>query len=142
MGEFGPWEHQDNLDRWEDDTDAPGIQRCSFCGSMKPEHFLAQLRAGAEIEPTDKEYKAYVHFDTGAFPVTVTEQREGGSLTHISGGVRHLKFYYQHLSKAQRQEFIDLYNSGAMKIAYPGHFYVRPFFCVARPSDDYKEGGK
>lgn len=42
------------------------------------------------------------------------------------------KFYYQHLSDEQRGEFIDLVNTGRMKIGYPGHFTAAPFF--ARPA--------
>lgn len=39
------------------------------------------------------------------------------------------KFYYQHLSEAQRGEFIELYNARRMTVGYPGHLYVLPFFC-------------
>ncbi|GAA0719783.1 hypothetical protein Drose_06080 [Dactylosporangium roseum] len=42
------------------------------------------------------------------------------------------KFYFQHFSTDQRAEFIDLYNSGRMKVE-GGGFYVLPFFCEARP---------
>lgn len=44
------------------------------------------------------------------------------------------KFYYQHLSEAQRRDFISLYNAGEMTVGYPGHFYRLPFFCVP-PAD-------
>lgn len=33
---------------------------CSFCGSCSPDLFFQQVRAGVEIGPTDKNYKAYV----------------------------------------------------------------------------------
>jgi hypothetical protein len=39
------------------------------------------------------------------------------------------KFYYQHLSFEQQQEFIELYNAKQMVIGYPGYFYARPYFC-------------
>jgi hypothetical protein len=39
------------------------------------------------------------------------------------------KFYYQHLSEAQQQEFIDLHNEHRITIGYPGYLYVLPFFC-------------
>lgn len=42
------------------------------------------------------------------------------------------KFYYQHLSQEQRQEFIDMLNDKTMYIGYPGYIYVRPFF-IAPP---------
>jgi hypothetical protein len=39
------------------------------------------------------------------------------------------KFYFQHLSIGQRHEFIELHNSKAMQIGWPGRLYVPPFFC-------------
>ncbi len=75
---------------------------------MNPDEFMELARGGAELTPTDKNYKVYV-----------------------SGG-RTPKFYFQHLSVDQQKEFIDLYNARKLKIAYPGHFYRMPFFmCVA-----------
>jgi hypothetical protein len=47
-------------------------------------------------------------------------------------GSQSAKFYYQHLSEAQRDEFIELVNSRQMQIGYPGHLYVTPFFAQAR----------
>jgi hypothetical protein len=44
------------------------------------------------------------------------------------------KFYYQHLSEAQRDEFVQLYNSKQMKVGYPGYFYRLPFFCSRQPA--------
>lgn len=81
---------------------------CSYCGSMPPDAFMAALREGAEIEPTDKSYKAYL----------TTASGERG------------KFYYQHLSEEQRHEFLALLNERPRRFAigYPGHFYVLPFF--------------
>lgn len=38
------------------------------------------------------------------------------------------KFYFQHLNETQRGEFIDLYNTGRMRID-TGTFYVMPYFC-------------
>lgn len=49
---------------------------------------------------------------------------EGG----INEGAQETKFYFQHLSEDQRREFVELLNAGTMRIGYPGHFYVRPFF--------------
>lgn len=34
---------------------------CSYCGSLSPEQFFAAIEAGAELGPTDKNYKVYVH---------------------------------------------------------------------------------
>lgn len=108
MGELGPWERTDGLDEWRMTHDYRGVvlRTCSFCGSLDPDDFMARVRAGEAVGPTDKNYKAYV----------------GGS-----GGP---KFYYQHLSPEQRQEFVALLNDGTMRIGEPGHFYRLPFFCV------------
>lgn len=86
-------------DAWEPDG------TCSFCGSMTPDAFMQAVTEGREIEPTDKSYKAYVPSVPGVG-----------------------KFYYQHLSEAQQQTFVDLLNAKKIVIGYPGHFYVRPFF--------------
>ncbi len=85
-------------------------RRCSFCGSMDPFDFMNTAIAGVEITPTDKSYKVYV---------------QGGR-----------KFYFQHLTTEQKKEFVQLYNDHKVKLAYPGYFYVRPFFMaqVAPPS--------
>jgi len=41
------------------------------------------------------------------------------------------KFYYQHLSPEQQDEFITLYNERRMVVGYPGHLYVPPFFAAS-----------
>lgn len=81
--------------------DATG-RLCNYCGSLHPDTFMEMVRAGVPVDPTDKNYKAYI-------------------------GKRY-KFYYQHLSAGQKGEFISLLNSGAMHIGYPKHFYVLPYF--------------
>lgn len=78
---------------------------CSYCGSMNPDDFLNAIKEGASVEPTDKNYKAYLH-----------GRDESG------------KFYYQHLSEEQRDEFVQLYNTKQMKLDFPGYFYRLPFF--------------
>ncbi len=87
-------------------TQPPDIWRedrtCSFCGSLDPVLVLEKLEEGLEIEPTDKNYKAYLR-GTG-------------------------KVYYQHFSEEQCRKFIDLLNAKKLNVAYPGHFYVLPFF--------------
>ncbi len=50
-------------------------------------------------------------------------------------GSQSAKFYYQHLSDDQQTEFVDLVNSGAMNIGYPGYLYVLPFFAKPRGVD-------
>lgn len=53
---------------------------------------------------------------------------------HWLHGTQTAKFYYQHLSEDQRDEFIELINSRRMQIGYPGRFYVLPFFAQPRTS--------
>lgn len=82
---------------------------CSYCGSISPDAFFAAIEAGEELTPTDKNYKVYV-------------------------GHRR-KFYFQHLSDDEMNRFIDLHNARKLKLAYPGYFYVRPFFCGPPPKE-------
>lgn len=111
MREMGPWERREDLDTW-----LPGeVTRCSFCGSMAPDEFMEAVRAGREVGPTDKTYKAYLRTDNP------------GSM---------VKFYYMHLSSDQKREFVDLYNDGTMKISTPGNFYTMPFFMVPAPPEE------
>ena len=103
-------EGETGADQWRLWHNAYGdlARRCTWCGSMHPDDFMAAIADGREIGPTDKNYKAYV-------------------------GSNHDKFYFQHLSASQRHEFIRLVNDGTMNIGYPGHFYVWPFFCGVKP---------
>jgi len=84
-----------------------GDHTCSYCGSLSPEKFFEAIEKGDEVDPTDKDYKAYVG---------------GGPL-----GVQ--KFYFDHLSEEERKHFVTLLNDGKIKVGYPGYFYVMPFFC-------------
>lgn len=84
----------------EDDSDPNG--NCSYCGSLLPDEFMHRARLGTELEPTDKNYKVYL------------------------GDGR--KFYFQHLSEAQKQEFFQLFSAKKLTVGHPGHFYVLPFF--------------
>lgn len=87
-------------DNWRDG------KTCSYCGSLNPDEFMRAIEAGATITPTDKNYKAYL-----------TDSVRG-----------HQKFYFQHLDMDQRKKMVDLLNAGQLKFAFPGHFYVLPFF--------------
>lgn len=90
-----------------------GHRACSYCGSMNADEFMARLEAGdVRLTPTDKRYKVYV---------------EGA-------GLNGAKFYFQHMSREQQDRFIALYNEKRMRLAYPGHFYVLPFFCSSAPA--------
>ena len=90
-------------DEWHDRDE---INTCSYCGSLDPEKFFELVADGADVGPTDKNYKAYVK--------------------HPS--LRFGKFYFMHMSEEQMQKFIDLINAKEMKIGMPGHFYTRPYF--------------
>lgn len=133
---------KEKADTWrEDDT-------CSYCGSVNPDTLMTRLEAGdIEIGPTDKSYKIYVHNAGGAaFKQTYRdcyEQPRTGKAKEpkctgpddcshwVTREINDTKFYFQHLSAEQRTKFIEIYNAKRMKIGYPGHFYVLPFFCAA-----------
>lgn len=170
MTDWGAWEREEGLDRWDGSGGLIGQIRvgksCSFCGSLNPDRFMELVREGWIVGPTDKPYKAYLsraltddektarkqrwmELDGIARAIRDLGERDGKTAEQIqsdlehewgqtqvplleSGGGQEAKFYYQHLSEAQRDEFIDLVNSGALKIGYPGYLYVLPFFCVRR----------
>ena len=80
---------------------------CSFCGSLNPATFMYVLETGeATLVPTDKDYKTYV----------------------IHSDIERAKFYFDHLTTAQRIRFVELLNEKRFKIDFPGNFYVLPFF--------------
>lgn len=115
-----------------------GDATCSYCGSLHPDIFIARIEAGdVEIGPTDKNYKVYVENKGGeAFKKTFRDCPTGATCTGpkdcthwTTRETESTKFYFQHLSIEQRDRFIALYNDKTMKIDYPGHFYVMPFFC-------------
>jgi len=51
------------------------------------------------------------------------------------GSIKHAKFYFQHLTQAGCEKFIELLNTKRLNIGYPGRFYVLPFFCVPIKKD-------
>ena len=116
---------------------------CSYCGSLTEDLFLASVRAGHELGPTDKNYKVYVKRPNPRVGKTSVVGRR--SWTDASGerhhedihgtepALTHDKFYFQHLSSEGQTEFLELLNSGVAKVGMPGHFYVLPFF--ARRTD-------
>ena len=82
--------------------------RCTYCGSMAPDKFMRLAGEGVELTPTDKNYKVYVKAPDNP----------------------NAKFYFQHLDEAQRRAFVELLNAKTLNLAYPGRFYVLPFFVV------------
>jgi hypothetical protein len=98
-----PRRHESGIDSWN--LREEGRRHCSYCGSLHPDDALARLARGDKATPTDKNYKLYI----------------GGE-----------KFYFQHFDEHHKKAFIDLANKpvseGGMEIAFPGYFYVLPFF--------------
>jgi hypothetical protein len=112
---------------------------------MHPDDFMQAVRDGKEIGPTDKSYKAYVYEpltdeqkaqarrrSIGSYVGTGMSEADATKLVDsepfIGSGAQIGKFYYQHLTDEQRHEFIRLLNERAVKIGYPGYFYVLPYF--------------
>lgn len=103
--------HASDPDDFRDDD------TCSYCGSLNPDTLMARLEAGdVTVVPTDKSYKAYVR-NAGGADFKASEQ----------------KFYFQHLSEAQKKRFVDLLNERKIALAYPHRFYVLPFFIERQP---------
>lgn len=103
----------DTEDEWK--TQFWPFPNCSFCGSREPQELIEEIRSGkVVIGPTDKNYKVYVRIIGDA------SGRDG-------------KFYFQHFTKEQQNEFIELHNNKTMQISYPGYFYVLPYFTVENP---------
>lgn len=156
MTDFGPWEREPNLDTW---TTGHGLvgqseigRSCSFCGSLNPDRFMALVREGWIVGPTDKPYKAYLErpFTTEEIAnrktaymarfadlseQAIAELSEQYDREFTAEGSPVAKFYFQHLSDDQQGEFIELHNAKQMKIGTPGGFYVTPYFAVTRASD-------
>jgi len=129
ISEPGPWERTENLDSWRlgtsfvKYTNDPAFLSCSFCGSLHPEQFLSFVAQNWTVVPTDKNYKAYL-----GRPIETRPLLEGSELTIDFEEVG--KFYFQHLSTEQQERFSELLNIGQMRLAYPGHFYRRPYFLI------------
>lgn len=147
-----------DLDTWRASPTGPS---CSYCGSLHPDRFMDLVREGWSVGPTDKNYKAYLRrtptaediagaksrwleHSTIARVVREVGERGGKTARQIQADLDErwsqepppvvgpeAKFYFQHLSREQRDEFIGLYNSKQMRVGYPGHFYQPPFFARA-----------
>lgn len=75
---------------------------CSYCGSLHPDDFMRRVSAGETIGTTTKTYKAYLDAPWA-------------------------KFYFQHLSVEQRQEFVRLLNAKVINTDFswnPPPFFV------------------
>lgn len=109
------------LDSWQRRSGmagAPRLPLCSYCGSLRPEEFLAGLRNGSYfVGPTDKSYKIYVHAENG------TRIAELGDQVSFPAGPTVAKFYTKHLSEDQAWELWQMWDSGTLPFGYPGGFY-------------------
>lgn len=114
----------------------PPDNTCTYCGSFNPDTLMQRLEAGdVELGPTDKSYKVYVRNMGGEnFKQTHRDDDKPfaghGNPVHnwITRETDQTKFYFQHLSVEQKKRFVELLNEKKLKIGYPGHFYVSPFF--------------
>ncbi len=149
-------------DTWRRRGRADQPRTCSYCGSLHPGDFLDLALAGAQLGPTDKDYKVYVDWpdpDAGVpwiyasanFEKTdpdwlkVTDENVAtlpGDGHPIVGhyvciepksATQHGKFYFPHLDEAQKRQFVELLNAKRLTIGSPGHFYRLPFFAVSEP---------
>ena len=87
-------------------SDKQGYMVCSYCGSVHPDQFMVWLEDHMPPAPTKKDYKVYVD--------------------HPKFG--YVKFYFAHLSHAQREDFLTLWRSQHFKLTGSGKFHVMPFF--------------
>lgn len=75
---------------------------CSYCGGLNPKTALFLIEfENAKVTPTDKSYKVYIN---------------------------DRKVYFEDFTDEEKNKFIQLYNEKKMTLAYPGHFYVMPYF--------------
>lgn len=123
-------------------------QTCSYCGSLHQDVFMSRLRRGdVELTPTDKSYKVYVHNAGGAafkqtyrncsYPCECPQPQGPEECTKwVTEDTDGTKFYFPHLTEEQMAEFIYLVNEKKIKMGYPGHFYVLPYFVKPAVSKD------
>lgn len=93
-------------DHWEQQN---GETRCSYCGSLRPDVFMARVTGGAQLIPTERSDKTYL-------------RRGGGSASGQS------RFYWAHLSEEHKRMFISMVDAGQVTFAKPGHFLAYPYF--------------
>lgn len=134
-GPFGLTLSDPDGDKWREDDS------CSYCGSLNPDVFMARVEAGdVELVPTGKSYKVYLESVGEAFrqtyrdcPMDSAPHMPAVCPHWVTRRVEHAKFYFEHLSDEQRRRFVELLNERKLKIGYPGHFYVLPFFIAREP---------
>lgn len=118
---------KDGRDVWLPD------RSCSYCGSLHPDDFMARVEAGdAELVGTDKDYKVYIH-NAGGSPFKQT-YRENADVPiddlskWTTREIQEHKFYWYHLSEAQKQRFIELWNAKQLRLEPNFGIYRWPYF--------------
>lgn len=133
----------------EDDQWWQPSATCSYCGSLDPDVLMDRIEAGTvEIGPTDKSYKIYVN-NSGGEPF-IQQYRSCPDDAKCTGPddcahwterkIERTKFYFQHMSPQQQVRFIELLNQGRIKLGYPGHFCVLPYFARIVDSPEKQHG--
>ncbi len=120
----------------------PRDDTCNYCGSLMPDLLMERLEAGdVTIDPTDKTYKIYVLNDGGRpfrHASRIDKPSKPGEVMKDPADQSHwvwevkedhfAKFYFQHLSDEQKNQFISLHNEKRLRLNHPGHFYTKPYF--------------
>lgn len=89
-------------DVWEQ-LNIGSYRTCSHCGSLHPDEFMGRIVMGEELTLTDKDYRADIGDD---------------------------KFIFMHLDDAQRDQFINIWNGGTLRLKLPSDgVYKLPYFC-------------
>jgi hypothetical protein len=113
---------------------------CGYCGSVLGDEFMARVEAGTvELGATDKNYKAYLRNSGGpAFKQSYRDCPKGAvctgpkDCTHwVMRETDQTKFYFQHLSDAQKTRFVELLNERKVKFEGGEYFYVMPYFIAS-----------
>jgi hypothetical protein len=101
---------------------------CNYCGSLHPGTFMAWVRDGAMLVPTETNYRVYVKcpYPDKREGQVITTHRPYGQYDSVFG--MEAKFHFQHLELEQRLEFVSLLNEKALHLTAPGFFYNLPFF--------------
>lgn len=104
---------------------------CSYCGSLDGDLLMERLEAGTvKLAGSDKNYKTYLETVEGGPPLLQTTRVDEDHSSDPSNWVwetkevNHGKFYFMHLSEAQMQRFVELWN--ARRILHS--LYVLPYF--------------
>lgn len=157
--EFGPWGHEATLtDSWRNGgpsfANAAMFPTCSHCGSLHPDVFMDRVREGWIVGGTDKSYKWYLdrpysaeeveHIKAGHPAVQAIRESHGNAAAEeywqsnladgAYAGTAVAKFYTAHLSRAQCEEFLAMWEARALRHT----MYRQPWFpAMAQDAPDW-----